>query len=107
MRRKYGPGDIAPAGYYLRSDTWEIVSVPRGEVLPKHKEAAYYRVPLPLVLVAGPIAGLIWFFVFPFLIPLMVGYVGLKKMLAAIAWAPKRVLGRSTNAYGYRLGWHK
>jgi hypothetical protein len=59
------------------------------------------------VLLATPAAGLIWFLVFPLLIPLIVGYVAFGKVLAALAWAPRRVWGRFATTYSHHESWHR
>lgn len=72
--------------------------------LPEGERVTYYRVPLLLLLLAGPIAGLIWFFVFPFLVALTLGYVVLRKVLAAVAWASRRVLEKFATTAAIRAG---
>ncbi len=102
--RRYGPGEVVPAGYYLRNGTWELVSLPAGGVLPHGEDIVYYRVPLVVVLVGGPLTGLVWLFVYPLIIPLFICYVALRKVREALSWALRGVSDRFANPYSHSGG---
>ncbi len=74
--------------------------------LPEGEAVAYYRVPLPLVLLGAPMAGLGWFLVFPFIIPLVVGYVVFWKVLAPVVGTFKRVSHRFAANPDHHQAWH-
>jgi hypothetical protein len=90
MRRRYSPGEAVPHGTYVSGKTWEIVQVSRdGEPLPGG-EGAYYRTPLPLLLVLGPIVGLAFIVFLPFAVPALLVYRGFAGALRKTAWARHR-----------------
>ena len=51
-------GEEVKAGFYWNPAGWEIVSLAKkGEALPGTKETRYLRLPLVLLMIAGPILG--------------------------------------------------
>ncbi len=57
----YQGGQIVKGGCYLKRATWELEPVAReGGNLPGNEETRYSRVPLPAVMVAGPLMGLVY-----------------------------------------------
>lgn len=55
----YHGGQAVKRGFYLKRSTWEFESVAgRGGILPGNEETSYSRLPLPAVMVAGPLMGL-------------------------------------------------
>ena len=70
MVRKYEGGQLAPGGIYLHNRTWELTQVPEGDYLPAG-EGAYYRLPVLLVLVLGPLVGLAFILFLPFAVPIL------------------------------------
>ncbi len=62
----YHGGQVVKGGFYLKHSTWEFESVPRGRGnLPGNKETSYSRLPLPAVMVVGPLMGLVYVFSIP------------------------------------------
>ncbi len=102
MRLKYGHGETIPAGYYLRNDTWGIVCVPEDGALREGEDLTYYRVPLPVVLLLGPLAGLVWVFVYPLLGLSIVVYSAFRLVLAPLPWVYRRVSHRFAAPHGHR-----
>lgn len=86
MVRKYSGGTFVPGGTYLNMKRWEFVGVPpEGDYL-ENEGATYYRFPLLLVLVVGPLAGLAFVLFLPVAVP------------AVLIYAIGRRLGRSLRA---------
>ena len=54
----YHGGDAVKAGFYWNPAQWEIVSLAKkGGALPGTKEMRYMRLPLILLMIAGPVLG--------------------------------------------------
>ncbi len=65
MAGYYG-GQVVKGGVYLKHPTWEFEAVSRGGGnLPGNKETSYSRLPLPAVMVVGPLIGLVYAFSIP------------------------------------------
>ncbi len=55
----YHGGQVVKGGCYLNFSTWEFESVAsEGGILPGNKETKYRRLPLPVVMIVGPLIGL-------------------------------------------------
>ncbi|HEX9016302.1 MAG TPA: hypothetical protein VF960_09940, partial [Chloroflexota bacterium] len=66
MFTKHFGGDFVGQGIYWRRSTWEFVSISReGGTLMGAQDEWYLRAPLPVVLVLGPLMGLLFFFTLP------------------------------------------
>ncbi len=89
MLRRYSPGQDAPAGAYLRSGTWEFVTRDCDGALPAGEDVVFYRIPILLLVFVGPLAGLLWLFVYPLVIPLALGYACWRRLTEAVPWLPK------------------
>ncbi len=78
---KYYAGRVVEGGYFLDVSTWEILTMPKGGgYLPGGKEKSYYKIPLLVIIAAGPVVGLVYTVVLPAasflsLLHLMVGAV--------------------------------
>ncbi len=71
----YHGGQTVREGFYLKRSIWEFESVGRGgNILPGNKETLYIRVPLPTVMVAGPLNGLVYVISLPIVFCLAFGY---------------------------------
>ena len=71
----YHGGQAVKRGFYLKRSTWEFESVVgRGGILPGNKETSYSRLPLPAVMVAGPLMGLAYAISLPIVYCLAFGY---------------------------------
>jgi hypothetical protein len=79
MFSRHHGGEEVRGGIYWSARGWEFVSVPReGARLEGSREDSYTRVPLPVVLVAGPVMGL----AFAIFLPLS-GILGAMSILSA------------------------
>lgn len=98
MVRKYRGGEWVPGGTYLNSKAWELHLVEgEGEYLPAGESVTYYRAPLPLVLVLGPVVGLAFVIFLPLAVPAVAIY-GIAKLIARRApWRHGRT-GRDLHA---------
>ncbi|MEE9399142.1 MAG: hypothetical protein V3V23_02640 [Dehalococcoidales bacterium] len=71
----YHGGQTVKAGLYLKRSTWELESIARGGgVLSGNKETYFRRLPLPAVMVVGPLMGLAYVISLPILFCLVFGY---------------------------------
>ena len=62
----YHGGQVVQGGCYLKRATWEMESVARGGgTLPGNEETRYSRLPLPAVMVLGPLMGLAYAIITP------------------------------------------
>lgn len=62
----YHGGQAVKEGIYLSRFTWKFESIGReGGILPGDKATHYVRVPLPAVMVVGPLTGLAYIIVLP------------------------------------------
>ncbi len=72
----YHGGQTVKEGFYLKRSTWEFVSIAReGGILPDNKKTSYRKLPLPTVMVAGPLLGLAYVIFVPILYCLSLGYI--------------------------------
>ncbi len=72
MLKGYRAQDFAPGGIYLRRKGWELVEVAEeGGRLPGGEDVRYYRLPLLLVLLLGPFAGLAFILFLPLAVPVV------------------------------------
>ena len=70
MFKRYGADQFAPGGFYLNRKTWEFVQIdPDGGYLKGSDGVSYSKVPVLLVLVLGPLAGLAFILFLPFAVP--------------------------------------
>ena len=84
---KYG-GQWTKAGTYLGITGGEWVTIPQGGgVLPGKREARYLRTPLPLLVVLGPAAGLVYIIFLPVVGILLVAQLAVRKVAAKIGAA--------------------
>ena len=71
----YHGGQAVREGFYLKRSIWEYDSVAKGGgILPGNKETRYSRVPLPAVMVAGPLVGLAYVISLPMVFCFAFGY---------------------------------
>jgi len=71
----YHGGQTVKAGLYLRCSTWELESIAKGGgVLSGNKETYYSSLPLPAVMVVGPLAGLAYVISLPMVFCFAFGY---------------------------------
>lgn len=80
MKRYNGNEKVKP-GFYLSTKRWDLETIDKTEgLLPGIEEETYLRIPLPLMLVAGPAVG----FLFVVFLPL-IGFLMLLYMLGGKA----------------------
>ena len=71
----YHGGQVVKEGLYLNVANWELESVSReGNILSGDREVRYVKVPLPSVIVAGPLSGLAYVISLPIVFSLVFGY---------------------------------
>ena len=81
MVRKYSGGTFVPGGIYFSTKAREFVAVPSEGDFLEGEGVNYYRFPLLLVLVLGPVAGLALVLFLPLAVPAVLFY-GLGRRLA-------------------------
>ncbi len=63
---KYHAGRVVEGGFFLDAATWEIQTMPKGGgYLPGGKEKTYFKIPLPLIALGTPLAGLAYAVILP------------------------------------------
>jgi hypothetical protein len=86
VRRRYSPGEAVPRGTYWSGKSWEIAQVSQdGDHLPAG-DGTYYRTPLPLLLLLGPVIGLAFIVFVPFAVPALLVYRGVVGAARKAAW---------------------
>ena len=74
MAGYYG-GQAVREGFYMKRSSFEFEFVTRGgTVLPGDRQTHYLKVPLPVVMVAGPLNGLVYVISLPIVFCLAFGY---------------------------------
>lgn len=101
---RYHANDWVRPGFYGSPSRWEIVTVPRGGGrLPGERGLRYYHLPLPLVLLIGPMIGALYVIFLPFIgFALIFGFAAKKcapVMRRAGGWVMAR-LARSAHEDG-------
>lgn len=83
---RHSAGESVRGGIYWSRKTWDLTQIPEeGGTLPAADGATcYYRLPLPMVMMLGPIAGLAFILFLPVAVPLMVIYSTPKAISAAL-----------------------
>ena len=72
----YHEGQPVKEGFYLRYSPWGFQSVPRGgDILAGKGKTPYIRVPLPVLVVAGSLLGLVYVISLPIIVCLAVIYL--------------------------------
>ena len=89
MAGYYG-GQKVKEGYYLKHSTWKFESVASGGgILTGDKETKYSKIPLPIVMVAGPLMGLSYAISLPIIFCCVFGY-----SLARLAGQKLKIAGQ-------------
>ncbi len=86
--KKYFGGQEVKQGVYLDTKKWELVQVYEQPVLPGGADATYMKPPTALVILGGPVAGLIFVMFLPF-----AGIAGALSILAYRAGMALRTAG--------------
>jgi hypothetical protein len=91
MARYHGNETVNP-GFYWNPNKWEVTTIEKkGATLPGGEEVIYHRIPLPLVLLLGPIMGAAYVIFLPLIgFGLFFGFLG-KKALAGVNRATAKV----------------
>ena len=75
MADYYG-GQAVKEGFYMKRSSFEFEFVTRGGTgLPGDRQTHYLKVPLPVVMVAGPSSGLVYVISLPVVFFLTLGYL--------------------------------
>lgn len=91
MIRKYSAGQLVPSGMYWNKKTWELMQISEGgDYLPAGEGVAYYRVPLLLVLVVGPLGGLAFILFLPLAVPFVALHAAVKAIAGNIPWRRRK-----------------
>lgn len=94
MFKKYEPGAFVSGGTYWKTKAWELVQVPEGgDCLPAGEGVSYYRAPVLLVLLLGPLAGLAFILFLPLAVPLVALYWVVRTISSNIPWLHHRQAG--------------
>lgn len=80
---RYHGSNWVKAGYYWSPSRWEIITIPRGGgTLPGGEELSYFRLPVSLILLLGPLMGAVYVIFLPVVgFGLFFGFVGKKLFL--------------------------
>lgn len=63
---RYHGGETVRRGFYLNRRSWELESIAKeNDLLPGDSKARYVRVPVPAVVLAGPLFGLAYVILLP------------------------------------------
>jgi len=91
MARYHGNETVKP-GFYWNPAKWEITTIEKkGTKLPGDEELNYHHIPLPLVILLGPIMGAAYVIFLPLIgFGLFFGFLG-KKALAHVNRAAARI----------------
>ncbi len=83
---RHKAGDVVPGGIYWNRKTWDLTPMPQegGPLRASEGATDYYRLPLLLVMVLGPLAGIAFVLFLPLAVPIMVLYATPKAIAAAI-----------------------
>jgi hypothetical protein len=91
---EYGPGAFAPSGTYLNRKTWGLVQIPEGGgYLSPGEGVTYYRLPLLVVLVLGPLVGLAFILFLPLAVPIVALYLAAKVIARNFPWRARKQAG--------------
>lgn len=98
--RRYQGGNEVKGGFYFNTNRKDLVTLEDDfGVLPGNETDTYIRVPLPVMLVGGPIIGLIYVIFLPFVAFAMVMFVGAKKAWAGARWFGTWMLQAATASW--------
>ncbi len=91
MKRYHGTETVKP-GFYWNPTQWEVTTIEKkGAPLPGDEDTRYHRIPLPLILLLGPVMGAAYVIFLPLIgFGLFFGFVG-KKALAHLRRAADKV----------------
>lgn len=88
----YRGGQTVREGFYLNRSTWELERVTGAAgILPGDERTRYVRLPLPVLVVAGPLMGLAYVLLLPLVFWLVFAY-----FLAGVA--PRYGIGRTARS---------
>lgn len=81
---RYRGNEQVKIGFYWNSSRWEIVTIPKGGgVLPGGDKVRYIRIPLPLVVLLGPLVGAVYVIFLPFIgFAMFFGFAGMRLLSA-------------------------
>lgn len=92
MKRRFHSGEAVPAGTYWNSKAWEMVVISGDdENLPAGDGVTYYRAPLALVLLLGPVIGLAFIVFLPLAVPIVLIHAAVTRAIRAAPWTRRRV----------------
>ncbi|MBI4465003.1 MAG: hypothetical protein HY647_09890 [Acidobacteria bacterium] len=84
----YRGGQKVPRGFYWNRDKWETVTIAQGGgVLPGSETHRYVKLPVLLVLVCGPLMGLVYVVFLPL--------IGFALLFGMIGWKLLRILAKA------------
>lgn len=79
---RYHGGEMVKAGFYWNPARWEITTAKKGGTLPGTKDLRYFRLPLALLMIAGPFLGGLLVIFLPLIgFVMLFGFAGLKLVI--------------------------
>jgi len=99
MKRYYG-GEKVKGGFYFSFKDKDLITVEKDSgILPGEDTDAYFKVPLLVMLTAGPLIGLVYVIFLPFIAFAMVLSVAAKKVWGAARWTGYWLLQAATASW--------
>ncbi|MDI6857486.1 MAG: hypothetical protein QME71_04120 [Dehalococcoidia bacterium] len=84
--KTYSGGQPAPEGIYLKKRAWDLTQLPEGGGHLPDDGAVYYRVPLAVVMVLGPIAGLAFILFLPVAVMVFAVQMTFRLLFGLLPW---------------------
>jgi hypothetical protein len=94
--KTYKGGETAKGGFYFNLTTKDIFTLEKDGMLPGQEKEHYFRVPVLLMLVGGPILGLFYVMFLPFISFAMVLMVLFQKASAGVRQLDRKLAKLAT-----------
>jgi hypothetical protein len=108
--KRYQGGNEVKGGFYFNTNQKDLVTVENDfGMLPGDETDTYFRVPLLVMLTAGPLIGLVYVIFLPFIAFAMVLTVAAKRVWEGVRWFGTWMLQTATTSWkpgvAYLLWW--